>query len=55
MAGEHGERDDLGHQDEIPGVPGWVKVLGISLAVLVVVILLVMVISGGQHGPGRHM
>lgn len=39
----------------IPGVPTWVKVLGISLAALVVLVLIVMVINGGQHGPGRHM
>ena len=37
-----------------PGVPRWVKTLGIVVAALVLLALLVMVASGGQHGPGRH-
>ena len=37
-----------------PGVPVWVKGLGIALGVLVVVVLVVMLFSGGQHGPGMH-
>jgi hypothetical protein len=35
--------------------PRWVKVLGITALVLVLLIVIVMVISGGQHGPGRRM
>ena len=38
-----------------PGMPRWVKVFGITVAVLLAVVLLVMLVSGGQHGPGRHM
>jgi hypothetical protein len=38
-----------------PGVPGWVKGLGVVLVVLVLVVLVVMVAGiGGEHGPGRH-
>jgi hypothetical protein len=37
-----------------PGVPRWVKTLAIVLAVLLLLALLVMLVSGGKHGPGRH-
>ena len=37
-----------------PGAPRWVKTLGIVLAALLLLALLVMLASGGQHGPGRH-
>jgi hypothetical protein len=37
-----------------PGVPRWVKVLGIVAATLLLVMLIVMAATGGQHGPGRH-
>lgn len=38
-----------------PPVPRWVRVFGIVLAVLVLILLAVLVLSGGQHGPGRHL
>jgi hypothetical protein len=37
-----------------PGVPRWVKVLGIIAAVLVLLTVIVLVVGGGGHGPGRH-
>ena len=37
------------------GAPRWVKVSGIIAAVLVLLILIVMLASGGRHGPGRHL
>ncbi|WP_158282894.1 hypothetical protein [Nocardioides silvaticus] len=39
---------------EPPGIPGWVKGLAIGLVVVVALVILVMVLSGGQHGPGMH-
>ena len=36
------------------GMPRWVKLFGIVLAALILLGVLVMVASGGQHGPGRH-
>ena len=36
-----------------PGAPRWVKVAGIVTAVLVLV-LVVLVLNGTDHGPGRH-
>jgi hypothetical protein len=35
------------------GTPRWVKVFGV-IAVLGVVLLVVLLVFGGGHGPGRH-
>jgi uncharacterized cupredoxin-like copper-binding protein len=37
-----------------PGTPRWVKALGLILVAVVAIAIGVMVISGGQHGPGMH-
>lgn len=43
-------------RDFVPtGAPRWVKVSGIIAAVLVLLVLIVMLTSGGRHGPGRHL
>ena len=37
------------------GVPRWVKVLGIVVAVVVLLVVVVMLTGvGGEHGPWRH-
>jgi hypothetical protein len=36
-------------------MPFWVKVFLITAAVLVVLVVALMLVSGGQHGPGRHL
>jgi hypothetical protein len=36
-------------------MPRWVKVFLISAAVLVALMIALMLVSGGQHGPGRHL
>ena len=36
-----------------PGMPRWVKVLG-GIALLVVVLVAILLLTGGNHGPGRH-
>lgn len=53
---------DSSHPDEDRGsgprrepTPRWVKVVGIVVGVLLVLVILVMVFGGGNHGPGRHM
>ena len=35
------------------GTPRWVKVAGV-IALVVLVMLVVALLSGGKHGPGRH-
>ncbi|MDQ3553964.1 MAG: plastocyanin/azurin family copper-binding protein [Chloroflexota bacterium] len=37
-----------------PGTPGWVKAIGIATIIVVALAIVVMVIGGGEHGPGRH-
>jgi hypothetical protein len=38
-----------------PGTPRWVKVFGIIAIGLVLLVVIMMFIGGGDHGPGRHM
>jgi hypothetical protein len=38
-----------------PGMPRWVKVFGIVAIVLALAVVIVLLVSGGQHGPGRHV
>ena len=37
-----------------PGTPRWVKVFGIIVIALVLLVVTMMFIGGGKHGPGRH-
>jgi hypothetical protein len=41
-------------QDGPPGVPGWVKGLAFGAVMVLLAIVLVMLVVGGDHGPGRH-
>lgn len=34
--------------------PRWVKVTGVVVALLVALLVVGLLVSGGQHGPGRH-
>ena len=36
-------------------VPRWVKVFGIAAILLLALAIVVMLLSGGRHGPGRHL
>lgn len=35
--------------------PRWVKVVAVVVGVLIVLVVTVMLLSGGNHGPGRHL
>lgn len=35
-----------------PGMPRWVKVLGVIAAIVIVLVIVLLLIGG--HGPGRH-
>jgi hypothetical protein len=37
------------------GMPRWVKVSGIIAIVLALTVVIVVLVSGGEHGPGRHL
>lgn len=54
MAEEHPESEGPPTPVEPPGMPGWVKGLAITLVLVVALVTLVMLLSGGQHGPGMH-
>lgn len=38
-----------------PVTPLWVKVLGLFLIALVLLLVILALFGGGQHGPGRHI
>jgi hypothetical protein len=38
-----------------PGVPRWVKVLGTSAGIVILLVVVAMILIGGRHGPGRHL
>lgn len=37
-----------------PATPRWVKLLGVGAVVLILVAIAVVLVGGGQHGPGLH-
>lgn len=43
----------MSEKPDYPGVPRWVKALIVAAVVLLLVALVAM-FSGGGHGPGRH-
>jgi hypothetical protein len=53
-----GDTDDANPGDATAapagGTPRWVKVAGV-IALVVLVMLLVALLTGGKHGPGRHL
>lgn len=53
-----GPRDDVAGvppASERPGVPRWVKVFVVVAAVVALLVIALMLLSGGTHGPGRHL
>jgi hypothetical protein len=38
----------------LAGIPRWVKVFVVVAATLLVLMVVAMLITGGQHGPSRH-
>jgi hypothetical protein len=43
------------NDSESHATPRWVKVFGIILISFVLLALILMLFSGGKHGPGRHL
>jgi hypothetical protein len=48
-------RSARGSSTAYPGTPRWVKVGGIVALAVIVLVVLVMAVAGGEHGPMRHM
>lgn len=40
--------------DGYPGAPRWVKIAGIAFGAVLLLLIVVLVLGGGEHGPGRH-
>jgi hypothetical protein len=40
--------------DTAPRTPRWVIGLGIGAFVVALLVVIVMILGGGDHGPGRH-
>ncbi|GLV95146.1 MULTISPECIES: hypothetical protein [Streptomyces] len=40
--------------DRGPGMPRWVKICGIAV-IAVVLLIVVMLLIGGEHSPSRHL
>ena len=47
------ERENRADRGPTAGPPRWVKVSGIITLALIVLVLIVL-LAGGNHGPGRH-
>ena len=41
--------------EDDPRVPRWVKLFGLAAILLLALVIVVMLLTGGQHGPGRHL
>jgi hypothetical protein len=49
------ESDEVSDAEQpAPGTPRWVKTSAIVALVIAVIIVTVMLLSRGEHGPGRH-
>lgn len=46
--------EEPGSPDGHPGLPTWAKILAAGAIVGLVVLLLAMLLLGGEHGPGMH-
>lgn len=53
MAERPRPRDDDVDRGAAPGAPRWVKVFGI-IVLVVVLLFAILLLAGGDHGPGRH-
>ena len=42
-------------EDGPPRMPRWVKISAIVTGVLVMLVVVALVVGGGNHGPGRHL
>ena len=53
---ETGNDNGMGYDREsMTGMPRWVTVAGIILAVVALLVVVVLLVGGGDHGPGRHL
>ena len=46
--------EGAGSREPTAGTPRWVKVFGAIALVVIVLFVVVLLVRGGEHGPGRH-
>lgn len=46
---------DLPDSERPPGTPRWVKVLVVTVIIVILLGIVIMLIIGGDHGPGSHV
>lgn len=49
------ELADLRRPEGDGGMPRWVKLFGIVAFLMIVAVVVLMAVGGGDHGPGRHV
>jgi hypothetical protein len=49
------DSEGAGAPSSPPGRPKWVRTFAIVAGVVIVILVAAMIISGGEHGPGRHL
>ncbi|HZA18838.1 MAG TPA: hypothetical protein VE645_18450 [Pseudonocardiaceae bacterium] len=57
MTSQRPDRNDSGYgqaRRSISGMPRWVKVFLLVAVAIAVLAVVVMLLVGGEHGPGRH-
>ena len=40
---------------DYPGMPSWVKISGIVVALVLLLVIALLMAGGGRHGPNRHI
>lgn len=45
---------DRQHGETTVGAPRWVKVSGVVALIIVGLLVVMLLVGGGNHGPGRH-
>ena len=46
--------DPSGRDEGRAGMPRWVKVSAIGVGILAILLAILLIFGGGQHGPSRH-
>lgn len=50
-----GDRPAAGPGRSSSDVPRWVKLFGLVAIIVALLLLVLMLVAGGEHGPARHM
>ena len=54
MTGSAPDPTDDRALDGSPRLPQWVKLLALGLVIALTVLVILMLLLGGEHGPGMH-